>query len=78
MTRQVVNEAFRQELPVRFHGYSTHFGKPNPHDHGVRVSEEIENEPVEHLIMIETISGYWQKERDDRSAARADGTRVVE
>ncbi len=60
-TRQAVDEALRQELPVSFHGYSTHFGKPNPQDHGVRVSEEIETGPVEHLISIETIPGYWQK-----------------
>ncbi len=60
-TWQAVDEVLRQELPVRFHGYSTHFGKPNPQDQGVRVSEEIENGPIEHLIEIETISGYWQR-----------------
>jgi hypothetical protein len=60
-TRQSVDETFRQELPVHFHGYSTHFGKPNPQDQGVRVSEDIENGPVEHLIAIDTIPGYWQK-----------------
>ncbi len=60
-TRQAINEVLRQELPVRFHGYSTHFGKPNPHDHGVRVSKEIENGPVEHLIEIETIESYWHR-----------------
>jgi hypothetical protein len=60
-TRQAVDEVLRQELPMRFHGYSTHFGKSNPHDHGVRVSEDIETGPVEHLIEIETIPGYWHK-----------------
>ncbi len=60
-TRQSVDEVFRQELPVRFYGYSTHFGKPNPQDNGGRVSEEIENGPVEHLVAIETIPGYWQR-----------------
>lgn len=60
-TSQAVNEVLRQELPVRFHGYSTHFGKPNSHDNGVRVSEDIENGPVEHLIAMENIPGYWQK-----------------
>ena len=60
-TNQAVDEFLRQELPVRFHGYSTHFGKPNPHDNGMRVSEEIEKGPVEHLIEIETIPGYWQR-----------------
>ncbi|MBW6473974.1 MAG: DUF4037 domain-containing protein [Anaerolineaceae bacterium] len=60
-TRQSVDEVLRQELPVRFHGYSTHFGKPNPHDNGVRISEDIETGPVEHLVAIENIPGYWQK-----------------
>ncbi|MDO9086476.1 MAG: DUF4037 domain-containing protein [Anaerolineaceae bacterium] len=60
-TSQVVDETLRCELPKRFHGYSTHFSKPNPLDNGVRVSEDIESGPVEHLIEIETIPSYWQK-----------------
>ncbi|HSM24760.1 MAG TPA: DUF4037 domain-containing protein [Anaerolineaceae bacterium] len=60
-TKQVVDEVLRRELTVRFRGYSTHFSKPNPLDNGVRVSEDIESGPVEHLIEIETIPGYWQK-----------------
>ena len=60
-TSQAVNEVLRQELPVRFHGYSTHFSKPNPADNGVRVSEDIETGPVEHLISIDTIPDYWHK-----------------
>ena len=60
-TRQAVYDVLRQELPLLFHGYSTHFGKPNPQDHGVHVSEDTETGPVEHLIAIETIPAYWQK-----------------
>ncbi len=30
-------------------------------DNGTRLAEEIESGPVEHLIEIETISGYWQR-----------------
>jgi hypothetical protein len=60
-TNQEVDKILRQELPVRFHGYSTHFGKPNLEDNGTRLSMDIEEGPVDHLITIETISGYWQK-----------------
>lgn len=58
---QAVDRALRQELPVRFHGYSTHFSKTTALDDGVRLTEDIENGPVEHLIAIETIPGFWQK-----------------
>lgn len=59
-TRQAVDDALRTELPVRFYGYSTHFGKPNPNDNGVRISEEIETGPVEHLIFLVTIASFFQ------------------
>src|SRR5512133_3705632 len=47
-----IHEALRQELPVRFRGYSTHFGKADAQDNGVRISEEIEHGPVEHLVFF--------------------------
>lgn len=65
-TRLEVDDALRKELPVRFYGYSTHFGQPNPNDHGVRLSQDIEQGPVEHLIFLENIAGFWQ------NAARID------
>lgn len=55
----LVNEALRQNLPVRFRGYSTNYGAPNPDDNGVRPVREIESGPVEHMIQIETISSFW-------------------
>jgi hypothetical protein len=60
-SRAAVNDVLRNELPTHFLGYSTHFSKPNPLDHGVRVSEDIDKRPVEHLIEIDTIRGYWQR-----------------
>ena len=58
----LVNEALRQNLPVRFRGYSTNFGIPDPADNGVRPVQEIERGPVEHMVAIHTIAGFWQKE----------------
>lgn len=60
-TAKAVDTVLRQKLPVRFYGYSTHFGKPNLADNGTRLSEDIESGPVDHLIEIETIPGYWHK-----------------
>jgi hypothetical protein len=60
-TRQAVDDVLRQELPLHFHGYSTYFSKPNLQDNGVRVTQDVSAGPVEHLIAIETIRGYWQK-----------------
>jgi len=60
--RDQVNEALRQNLPVRFHGYSTNFDVPDPSDNGVRPVREIEHGPVEHLIALHTIASFWQQE----------------
>jgi len=58
----LVNEALRQNLPVRFRGFSTNFGVPDPADNGVRPVQEIEHGPVEHLVAIHTIASFWQQE----------------
>ena len=60
-TSQAVDEVLQQELTVRFHGYSTHFSKPNLQDNGVRIAQDVSAGPVEHLIAIENIPGYWQR-----------------
>jgi len=57
-----VHEALRQNLPVRFRGYSTNFGAPNPDDSGVRPVQEIEHGPVEHMVAILTIASFWEQE----------------
>lgn len=55
-----IHETLRQYLPVRFRGYSTHFGKQD--NEGVRLLREIERGPVEHLVQIQTVEGFWQRE----------------
>jgi hypothetical protein len=59
--KPAIHETLRQELPVRFMGYSTHFGAPDPNDNGVQVREDIEHGPVDHHINFDTIASLWQR-----------------
>jgi hypothetical protein len=58
--RAALHEALRHELPARFMGYSTHFGRPDAE--GVRVQSEQEHGPVEHLVFFRTLEQFWQQE----------------
>lgn len=57
-----LHETLRHELPVRFRGYSTHFGKPDEADGGTRVSEDISSGPIDPLIFYQTLDRFWQAE----------------
>ena len=52
-----LDEALKQNLPHRFKGYSTSFGKPDAI--GVRLPQETEDGPVEHMVHIETIEAFF-------------------
>ena len=52
-----IAEALKQNLPHRFRGYSTSFGEPD--QVGVRLPQEIEDGPVNHMIHIETIENFF-------------------
>ena len=55
--RNDITEALSHNLPHRFRGYPTSFGDP---DHvGVRLPKETEAGPVSHMILIETIEGFF-------------------
>jgi hypothetical protein len=58
-SRQAIDEALRQELPVRFHGYSTNFSAPNPADNNVQLLQAIDQGPVNHRVEILTIRGFF-------------------
>ena len=51
-----------ERLPYRFRGYSTNFGKPDRF--GVRLLEEIESGPVNHLVEIFTIRLFFKEYLD--------------
>lgn len=56
--KTAIFEALSQNLPHRFRGYSTNFGEPD--EVGVRHLKETEEGPVNHMICIETIEGFFE------------------
>ncbi len=56
--RSTIHETLRQELPVRFLGYSTHYSSPDLADGGTRLRTDIENGPVDHHIYFDTITNF--------------------
>ncbi len=55
-----LHETLRQELPVSFLGYSTHFSQPDAADGGTRGRTEIEHGPVDHHIYFDTVPNLFQ------------------
>lgn len=55
--RDAIRDALSQNLPHRFRGYSTSFGEPD--ESGVRLLSETDSGPVNHMIYIETIAGFF-------------------
>ena len=60
LNRALIHNALRQELPLTFRGYSTHFGPPD--NSGVRLLTPLQSGPVEHLVNIQTIEAYFERE----------------
>jgi len=52
-----ISEALKNNLPHRFRGYSTNFGTPD--EIGVRLPQESESGPVNHMISIETVEKFF-------------------
>lgn len=52
-----VSEALSHNLPHRFRGYATSFGEPD--QIGVRLLQQTESGPVNHMIHIETIESFF-------------------
>ena len=51
-------ETLKHNLPHRFRGYSTSFGRPD--EVGVRLPSETDSGPVNHMIHIETIEKFFK------------------
>ena len=55
--KNTISKALSDNLPRRFRCYSTNFGEPD--EVGVRLPKEAESGPVNHMIHIETIDGFF-------------------
>ncbi len=53
-----ITEKLSQKLPFKFMGYSTNFSAPD--EENIRVLEEIEAGPVNHLVWVETIPAFFE------------------
>ncbi len=57
--KQGISQAFSEQFPHEFMGYSTHF--PEKEDEkGIRTAEKLEKGPVEHLIFFDTLKGFFE------------------
>lgn len=65
--RAGVLEALRQNLPVSFRGYSTHFSRKQWD--GSRMPIEVDRGPVDPLIEFHTLPGFWRQELGIHPAA---------
>ena len=57
--REKLDQALRQQLPVSFRGYSTHFGDPGPNDNGTRLMRPIRHGPINHMVPLLTLRGWF-------------------
>ena len=70
-----IDETLRRELPHRFLGYPTNFTEPDPTDDGTRLMRVTESGPVNHLVEMLTISGFFRSYLNfdvDRTVGPAD------
>lgn len=56
--KEAVSEALSGRLPYTFRGYPTNFGTPD--QIGVRLLKEIEAGPVQHMVEIFTVGGFFE------------------
>lgn len=57
-----LDAALRRDLPPIFHGYSTHFSRPDAADDGVRIPQPTTGPTVDHHIQIYTAASFlsWE------------------
>ena len=58
--RDALHDAFAQQLPYTYRGYSTNFAPPNETSHVTRLLQSIESGPVNHRIEIMTIRWFFR------------------
>jgi hypothetical protein len=54
-----IEAVLADELPLVFRGYSTNWTKANPNDNGVRNLEALDSGPINHLVEMFTLRGFF-------------------
>ena len=59
--RNALHDAFAQQLPYTYRGYSTNFAPPDPNEHGItRLLQNIDSGPVNHRVEIMTMQEFFR------------------
>lgn len=61
---QAIDDMLAHNLPYEFRGYPTNFAPPNPNDNGTRLTEAIDEGPINHRVQVTTIANYFQEYLD--------------
>ncbi len=59
--REELRECLRQKLPRTFRGFSVNFSEPDLSDGGTQRMKPSESGPVNHLIEVRTIQGFFRR-----------------
>ena len=59
-----LHDAFAQQLPYTYGGYSTNFAPPDSNDHATRLLVSIDSGPVNHRVEIMTIQEFFLRYLD--------------
>ena len=58
--RHELDAFFRDNLPPKFRGFSTHFSEPDPSDNGTQLPVTAAGGPIRHKIAISTTSEFFE------------------
>jgi hypothetical protein len=58
--REKISSHIGRSLPTSYRGYSTNFSSPDPNDNGVRHMTPLARGPVDHMVDMLTIDGFFR------------------
>jgi hypothetical protein len=56
-----IKDILANQLPGEFSGYPTNFTEPDPEDGGTQLLQPIKQGPVNHLVSVRTIGGFFME-----------------
>ena len=61
LSRDAIASALSMQLPTTFLGYPTNFSAADPEDSGTRLLVAVEDGPVNHMVSVLTVGGYFRE-----------------